>query len=211
MPLEKIVSETNRAWALWRITEDEQVLSQSLQGIEPIADTITNKNKRLEWLAGRVLVKDLFNSMGLSFQGITKDQYGKPSPRGYDYHLSLSHSFPFVATLVDKSGPVGIDLEQPKDKLLRIAHRILNSQEQNDAGDDIVKHCVYWCAKEALIKIHGKKDLVLASNLRVDPFELKPEGDINGRILLSNLDSLIPLYYKVFPSFVMVFNRPTVL
>jgi 4'-phosphopantetheinyl transferase len=206
MPLEKIVLETERAWALWRITEDEDTLSAQLETIESPPSTITNMGKRLEWIAGRLLVKEVSKRMELPFQGIVKDEYGKPYPSGYPYHLSLSHSFPYVATIFDKRGPVGIDLEQPKDKLLRVAHRIHSVTELQDAGTDIVKHCVYWCAKETLIKIHGKKDLVFAENMHIEPFELREEGDIRGRIIVPEGVTIIPLRYMVFGSFVIVFN-----
>lgn len=211
MPLEKIILESGRAWALWRITEDEHTLTTQLAGDELISPSISNQYKRLEWLAGRILVKRVFASMSLAFLGITKDEHGKPSPTGHDYHMSLSHSFPFVATLIDKFGPAGIDLEQPKEKLLRIAPRILNKIELEDAGNDLTKHCIYWCAKEALIKIHGKKNLVFAENLSVDPFELGQEGNIRGRIIIERAERIVDLKYFVYPNFVMVFNKPMAL
>jgi 4'-phosphopantetheinyl transferase len=211
MPLEKIVSEPGRTWALWRIAEDEASLAERVAPWEEVSETISNENKRQEWLAGRVLVKEIFGSMSLDFKGITKDQYGKPFPNGYDYHLSLSHSYPHVAALVDQQEAVGIDLEQPKEKLLRIAHRILHPEELVNAGGDLVKHTVYWCAKETLVKVHGQKNLVFAENLIIDPFKLEPEGNIHGRIIVSDTERIIPLRYIVFPNFVVVFNRRSTL
>ena len=209
MPLAKIVSEQDRTWGLWRIGESEASLAEQVVPWEIVSDTITNENKRLEWLAGRVLVKEIFASMSMNFEGITKDQYGKPFPKGNNCHLSLSHSYPYVAALVDKTEPVGIDLEQPKDKLLRIAHRILHAEELENAGTDVLKHTVYWCAKETLVKLHGQKNLVFAENLIIDGFELETEGDIRGRIIVSDSESVIPLRYILFPNFVVVFNlRP---
>jgi phosphopantetheinyl transferase len=209
MPLAKIVSEEDRTWGLWRIGESESSLAQQVAPWEIVSDTITNENKRLEFLAGRVLVKEIFASMSLNFEGITKDQYGKPFPRGNDCHLSLSHSYPYVAALVDRSEPVGIDLEQPKDKLLRIAHRILHLEELENAGEDVVKHTVFWCAKETLVKLHGQKNLTFAENLIIDPFKLETEGNIRGRIIVSHDERVIPLRYILFPNFVVVFNlRP---
>lgn len=180
-----------------------------LRGEEKISDTLTHPAKRLEWIAGRILVKEVFDAMDTRFLGITKNEHGKPFPTGYDYHMSLSHSFPYVATLVDKSGPVGIDLEQPTDKLLRVAHRILHPIELKDAGSDLTKHCVYWCAKEALIKVHGEKNLFFSQNLLIDPFNLKDEGDLRGRIVINETERVIPLHYIVFPNFVLVFNQQT--
>ncbi len=206
MPLEKLVVELGRTWGLWRIEEAEETLAEMVP-FEKISDTITSPQKRLEWIAGRVLVKEVMEAMDLNFQGIVKDEFGKPFPEGYDYQLSLSHSFPFVAVLLDKYESVGIDLEQPKEKLLRIAPRIHSEDELNDAGTDIIKHCIYWCAKEALIKIYGKKDLIFSENMKILPFQRQTEGNIIGKIIVKDEERVIPLYYQVTKEFVLVFNK----
>ena len=206
MPLEKLVVELGRTWALWRIEEAEETLAEIVP-FEKISDTLTSPQKRLEWIAGRVLVKEVMEAMDLNFQGIVKDEFGKPFPEGYDYHLTLSHSFPFVAVLLDKHESVGIDLEQPKEKLLRIASRIHSADELNDAGSDIVKHCIYWCAKETLVKIYGKKDLIFQENMKILPFRRELKGNIIGKIIVKDVERVIPLYYQVYPEFVLVFNK----
>jgi len=206
MPLEKIVVETGRAWALWRITEDEKSLAQEIDAHEQVSDTVTNPQKRLEWLAGRVATKAVMKSLQRTFQGITKDEFGKPYLTGYDLQLSLSHSFPYVAVLIDEKGSVGIDLEQPKEKLLRIALRVHHESELMDLGTDIVKHCIYWCAKESLIKLYGRKDLTFAENMFIEPFQRHDEGDITGKIIIGGTETLIPLHYIVYTNFVLVFT-----
>jgi len=205
MALEKIIIEKDRAWALWHLEEDETVL-QDIVSREPMPDTITNPTKRMEWLGGRVLTKVLMSALGLPFRGITKDEHGKPFPTGHPHQLSLSHSYPYVGALID-THTAGIDLEQPKEKLLRIAPRVLHAGELADAGTDVVKHCIYWCAKEALMKVHGKKDLIFAENLIIEPFERKHEGDITGNILVRDSKQSIPLHYIVYPTFVVVLTK----
>ena len=209
MPIEKIVVESGRAWAIWKIAEDEKSLTREIHTYETVSDTLTNPQKRLEWLAGRVATKEVMKSLQLAFQGITKDEFGKPFPTGHDLHLSLSHSFPYVAVLVDEKTSVGIDLEQPKEKLLRIASRVHHENELVDLGTDIVKHCIYWCAKESLVKLYGKKDLIFAENMFIEPFQRKNEGDIQGKIIIGELETIIPLHYIVYTNFVVVFTcRP---
>ena len=207
MPLEKIVHDKGRTWALWKVTEDESVLREHLHHDEGISETITNPKKRLEWLAGRVIVKAILTSIHLPFNGIVKDEFGKPSPKGHDHQLSLSHSFPYVAALLDEKESVGIDVEQPKAKLLSIAPRVLHKDELADAGSNIIKHCIYWCAKESLIKVHGKKDLTFAENLIIAPFVQEKQGDIVGRIIVAGSERIIPLHYMVTPDFVMVLSK----
>ena len=209
MPLEKIVVEPDRAWALWRIDEDENGLLREVDAYESVSATLTNPQKRLEYLAGRVLTKEVMKVLGLNFRGITKDEFGKPFPTTYDFQLSLSHSFPYVAVLMDRHESAGIDLEQPKDKLFRIASRVHHPEELKDAGTDSIKHCIYWCAKESLVKWYGKKDLIFAENMFISPFQRQNEGDITGRIIASGKETMIPLHYIVYPNFVVVFTKPT--
>lgn len=206
MPLEKIVVEADRAWALWRITEDETTLNLELGEVEGAPESLKNSQKRLEWLAGRVATKEVMKSLNVSFQGITKNEFGKPFPKMSDLHLSLSHSFPYAAALVDRNSPVGIDLEQPKEKLLKIAPRIHHADEMHDLGTDLVKHCVYWCAKESMIKLHGRKDLIFAENMFIQPFQRKEEGNITGKFIIGDSESVVSLKYVVYPSFVMVYT-----
>ena len=208
MSLVKIeITPEQRAWGLWRIEEPEETLIAETSPYESIPSTIANQNKRLEFAAGRVLVKQVAESLNLAFHGIAKDEFGKPSLKQNTAQLSLSHSWPYVAAIVDRSEPVGIDLEQPKGKLLRVAHRILNPVELLDAGEDIVKHCIYWCAKETMVKIHGKKDLVFAKNLEIKPFEMKNEGNIIGSIIVNNSSTTHNLKYSIKNEFVVVFNE----
>jgi phosphopantetheinyl transferase len=207
MPLENLHNEINSAWALWKIEEDEASLSTEVKDFEILPGYITNPIKQKEFLAGRVLIKHLLARRGLEFSGLTKDEFGKPFLKGHRYHVSLSHSYPYVAAVIDMLKPVGIDLEQPKDKLLKIAPRVLSATELRDAGNDIAKHCVYWCAKEALIKIHGKKDLVLAKNLAVEPFSKADKGQLVGNIIVNTHQTAIPLQYFDYGQFVVVLNQ----
>jgi len=206
MPLEKLHAGAGRAWALWRIRETADDLLTQVKGIDTIPPAVTNPAKQLEHLAGRTLVSRLMDALGLTYQGLRKDEFGKPYAEGHNIHLSLSHSYPYVAAVVDRAQTVGIDLEQPKDKLLRVAPRVLSPAELADAGTDVMKHCVIWCAKEAMIKIYGKKDLVLAQNLLVDAFELAQEGHILGRIIVKGVETRVPLQYFVNHEFVVALN-----
>ena len=207
MPLEVFETGEKRAWALWRITESEEELTGLLNIREEPPSTITNIRKRLEWIAGRLLTQTLLENFDLDYHGIIKDEFGKPYAQDHAIHLSLSHSHPFVGVVVDKKNLVGIDLEQPQEKLLRIASRVLSPTELEDAGSDVLKHCIYWCGKEALIKIYGRKDLTLRENLLIDPFSCEAEGNIIGRIIAKQQERVIPLYYRAFSQFVVVFNR----
>jgi 4'-phosphopantetheinyl transferase len=78
----------------------------------------------------------------------------------------------------------------------------------SDAANDLVKLCIYWCAKEALYKIHGKKNLLFADHLRVEPFTLSTGGYLLGRILFNEKETIVHLQYLVEREYVIVYTAP---
>lgn len=204
MAIEFISDNKKNAWAIWKITEPEQELSSRILPADRIPGSITNYQKRLEYASARVLLKHLLERWSLPYNGLFKDVFGKPFFIEHNIELSLSHSYPYVAAIINRSKPVGIDLEQPKQKLLNIAPRILHASELEDAGNDVVKHCIYWSAKESLVKVHGKKDLAFSENLLIEPFSRENRGYLTGRIAANGISEAVPLYYEVYDSFVIV-------
>jgi len=207
MPLLKIHSTgIESGVGLWHISETEEALAYSAQQTCP--EEIINKQKRLEWLAARSLVRSMLENQGMEYNGLTKDEFGKPFLKEHPHHVSLSHSFPYVAVQLDRWNAVGIDLEQPKEKLKTIANRIFSAEEVRDAGEDVVKLCVYWCAKEALYKFHGKRDILFTDHLHIMPFQLSNTGVFAGKILIGQNELIVQLRYIVMTDFVLVYTSP---
>ncbi len=205
MPLVKIHSlGEEQAWGLWHMQETEGELS--FASMESCPDEIVNTQKRLEWLTGRTLIKALLENLGLQYHGLHKDKFGKPFLNDHPHHISLSHSYPYVVAQIDRLNEVGIDLEQPKEKLRNIAHRVFSPGEVSDAANDLVKLCIYWSGKESLYKIHGKRNLLFSDHLRLLPFTLSDAGSIQGKIVLPENETIVPLRYLVMDDFVIVYT-----
>ncbi|MFZ6000070.1 MAG: hypothetical protein ACOYW3_06135, partial [Bacteroidota bacterium] len=64
------------AWALWHINEPEEELSYD--ALESAPEEVVSSQKRLEFLAGRALIKELVTQAGLEYNGLRKDDFGKP-------------------------------------------------------------------------------------------------------------------------------------
>lgn len=202
MPLVKSeMTGKDSAWGLWQISETEEELA--FAALESCPEDIVAPSKRKEFLAGRALVKTLVEVIGSEYSGIRKNEHGKPYLKDLPFEISLSHSSPYVAAQIHRTNAVGIDIEQPKEKLLRVAPRILSDSEEGDAGDDVVKHCVYWCAKEAMYKLHGKRGLHFNSQLNVDPFDLERKGKLHGHI---KDDVNVTLGYIIKDDYVLVYT-----
>jgi hypothetical protein len=66
MPVAKMKSLGKEScWALWSIEEDEEALSY--HAMESCPDELISAQKRLEYLAGRALMKCLVEKIGMSY------------------------------------------------------------------------------------------------------------------------------------------------
>ena len=159
---------------LWRIDEDEPTLEAGLQ-LTPEEQldlsNITHPDQRIEWLACRVAVRDLTQEKGLIYNGLVKDEYGKPHLVGETTaHLSISHTGGWAAAVWHKNRPVGIDIEPIRDQFRRVVPRVLSASEILHAAGRPDRLAVYWCAKECLYKLYGKRQLSFRDHLHIDPF-----------------------------------------
>ncbi|GAA4406833.1 4'-phosphopantetheinyl transferase superfamily protein [Nibrella viscosa] len=162
---------------LWKIEEDEANLRTSLPLTEPeLADLagITHPAQRVEWMACRTAMRQLAESQGLAYTGLFKDEFGKPhliaSPAEQAGHISLTHTSGWAAVVWHASRPVGIDIEPLREQFVRVVPRVLSETETAHAGQDLMRLAVYWCAKEALYKLYGKRQLTFREHLLIEPF-----------------------------------------
>jgi 4'-phosphopantetheinyl transferase len=199
MPLLKEENIHSHAhWALWHITEKEEELLNGFPFSSPEQeelDKIKVPERRLEWIASRVLLKKLAAEQGLAQAEIRKDTFGKPYIADCPYHISLSHAFPYAAAIIQKQ-PVGIDIEHSREQLLRIRHKFLHPEELSRAGNDLQKLGIYWSAKEALYKLYGRKGLLFQEQIRIEPFEPLQEGSLQGWLLTKSAKERYTLHYR---------------
>ncbi|GAB3897104.1 hypothetical protein GCM10028825_44120 [Spirosoma agri] len=155
------------------ITEDEPTLRENLPLTlaeqEELA-TITHPAQRVEWLASRTAIRQLIDAQGLVYAGLHKDEFGKPHLIGTPWHVSLSHTSGWAAAVLHRTRPVGIDIEPIRDQFRRVVPRVLSEDEVNHAAGEPSRLAVYWCAKEALYKLYGKRQLTFREHLHVEPF-----------------------------------------
>ncbi|MGB3587910.1 MAG: 4'-phosphopantetheinyl transferase superfamily protein [Tunicatimonas sp.] len=172
MPLVKLEKiNQNSSWALWKIQETADLLTKYVH--LPSDDLIElreihHPRKKLEWLSSRAALRALLNAEDHPEFRLIKDDKGKPYLLNETFHISLANSFPYGAAIIHRHHPVGIDIEKPSAKLLRVKHKFLNSTEAEEACDDLDKLCIYWAAKESLYKLYGRKQLSLKQNIGVD-------------------------------------------
>jgi 4'-phosphopantetheinyl transferase len=147
--------------AIWKIEEPEDFFTQKAN----VSTDIKNDKRRIEHLAGRYLLKHLEEDFPLHH--IRKDEHDKP--RVHDDHLyfSISHSWPYVAAVVDTHNEAGIDIQTWHANILGIQHKFLDPREQRFFLDDERLVTLAWCAKEAAYKWNGRRGVDFIEHLPI--------------------------------------------
>lgn len=171
MALVKLVRINDSSlWAAWKIEEPAAHLTGCTQlSATDLAEyhMIRHPRKSLEWLASRAALAAILNKVGRPVSGLRKDDKGKPYLVNEAYQISLANSYPYGIAMVHNHQLIGIDIEPPSDKLLRTQHKFLSWAEREAAGNRLLDLCAYWCIKEALYKLHGRRFLSFKDQIRV--------------------------------------------
>jgi 4'-phosphopantetheinyl transferase len=188
----KIEEEADELYSQLRLDEQEQAHYENLK--------IGKRN--LHWLGTRVLLRKMLRTD--EYIDCKVDSHGKPYLVNLPYHISLSHSFDYAAVMISKH-PVGIDIEQVKQKVERIAHKFMRKEELafiNEA-DKIQQLYVCWCAKEAVYKCFGQKEVSFADNILLEPFNFEGHGWVDARLLKGETDIKYEVGYLQYQDYMV--------
>ena len=194
---------------IWRIEEDEDFF---LKSVVPQRN-VSHPHKKLQHLAGRYLLKYLFPDFPLFLILIADTR--KPYLENEAYHFSISHCGDFAAAIVSKTKRVGVDIEIPTEKIIRISHKFLNQQEttmlnQWNGFDSEELATLVWSSKEAMFKWWGNGNIDFSEMLRLSGNQLQHEGSLMGNFIKDGVDSSFPVHYKFFDKLILawVHNEP---
>lgn len=196
------------SWALWHISEEEEELLRQLRLAKDEEKELAGlklPQRRLEWLASRLLVKQLAREHQIPDAELVKDQWGKPLLARSSAYISLSHAYPYAAAILHEQQAVGIDIEKPRSQLLRIQHKFLSKDELLCANENPRKLCVYWAAKEALYKLYGKRELIFGEQILIHPFELDLQGNLQGELVVKSTRQTYSLQYRYHEDLLICF------
>lgn len=154
--------------AVWHIAEKEDFFLAQV----PIQREISHWHKRLQHLAGRLLLKELYPDFPLELIKIADTK--KPFLENEPYHFSISHCGVYAAVLVSKRYRVGVDVELVNDKIEQIQQKFISKGEFQMLNKQVSMTNVQcltlcWSVKESVYKWWGrgsvdfKRSIVLKS------------------------------------------------
>ena len=147
--IKKISNVDSIIW-IWKINESSDALSI----LTDQKTDVKNENKKKEFYASRVLIEKMCEELNILFEGIKKDNNGKPHLIKSKYHISISHKFPYVSVIFDTK-KCGIDIERIDEKVKKIKSKFLSEDEELVVGENLKKLVEYWSIKETAYKVDG--------------------------------------------------------
>ncbi len=141
--------------AVWHISETEDFFLAQV----PLQKNISHWHKRLQHLAGRLLLKEMYPDFPVNLVQIadTKKPYLEEDP----FHFSISHCGDYAAAIVSKEYRVGVDVELVNDKISILQKKFLSEAEMkmlNTQCSMTNTQCLTlcWSVKESVFKWWGK-------------------------------------------------------
>ncbi len=191
--------------AIWHITETSDELYALLGTQRYDAQLLEKKNesRRAEWLAVRLLVKELF---GVECE-VAYHPTGRPYLKNGTVHISISHTKGFAAVAYHHEAPIGMDIEYISSRVERIASRFTTQVEASyiDVHDEDVRqmyHLINWSAKETLYKLFDSPSMAEFKEVfHIASYVLAECGTMNATVCDVGKNKLV-VSYRTFPEFV---------
>jgi len=187
------INESTRL-GVWKIEETEEFFRRNV----PLHRDVTHPKKRLQHLAGRFLLQYLFPDF--PYDQIRIADTRKPYLAGERYQFSISHCGDYAAAIVSRTHRVGVDVEETKDKIIRIKDKYLSPGEQklfipDPATPDSRLLTLLWSAKESVFKWYGAGEVDFRRDINLQHIDFE-----NKRIncFFSKANQRLEVHYEQF-------------
>ncbi len=210
MPLFKKIIDRNFILAVWHLTEDEDYFigdKDKFSASPEKLDEIHVDQRRKEWLCSRHLGWSIAKELEGSCDGIWSDSHNKPHIKNSKLQISISHAKPYVAVLVHRTNSCGVDIEEKKGKLLKLAPKFLTQRELDLAGGSLDATAISWGTKEAIYKLYGRKQLIFKENIFLYELDtIQQNGSLKSELKVNNIVTNINIKYEQFGNHILVYT-----
>ncbi|MEG1616399.1 MAG: 4'-phosphopantetheinyl transferase superfamily protein [Bacteroidales bacterium] len=204
MALFEIRTDGEALTGIWHIEENEQQLLDLLYDpslYEEQLAVLTNEKRRLEFLAVRVLLRELTGGQ----KCVGYEPSGKPFLTDHSFQISISHTHGYAAVMIHPTQPVAIDIERRADRVMRLRSKFLNRREEEgtDSASPLLYTLICWSAKETLFKIMNCQQVDFKDHLLLTPFQVADSGSIEAYETRSGYAQADRIAYEVQRDYVL--------
>ncbi|UAY51339.1 4'-phosphopantetheinyl transferase family protein [Ferruginibacter albus] len=203
MPLvyQQNINDTTKL-GIWHIAETEDFFLEQV----PLQREISHWHKRLQHLAGRSLLKQLYPDFPYDLIRIADTR--KPFLENEAYHFSISHCGDYAAVIVSKEERVGVDIELFNDKIGRIKDKFLSIEEQrliekivNAQYSTLNIQLLCWSIKEAVYKWYGDGGVDFKEHIQITDILLDNKRGTAICRFLKNTDEQLKVQFVLFDEY----------
>ncbi len=155
----------NISLSIWSIEESLDFFLSNLRltkNCEQRLDKLKSDEMKKQFLA----VRKLIQLNGISLDSLRYSSEGIPFLNN-EKNISISHTKGFSAIAISPK-PVGIDIQDFRDKILSISKKFINSNERDLIDPSSIKELtLVWCIKEATYKVHRKPGLDFKDEIKI--------------------------------------------
>ena len=201
----KIDAENGNRVMVWQITESLNELHAMVHLSEQDEATLNSfrfEPRKREWLAVRVLVKEL---LGDDYTIFYKDS-GAPFFKDKNLHIGISHTNGFAGVSIAPFA-TALDMEKASPRIERVCQRFVRADELAFIPENMrVEYFnAIWASKETLFKLFDRKDVVFKERFVIAPFILSVMGEITAHVNFGGKNSDVLMRYKETPYFTLIY------
>jgi phosphopantetheinyl transferase len=206
MPLSRTYKQDDLTVGVWKVDETVEQLRSMFHQFSIYEEgflRFSSEKRKQEWLAVRVLLKELLGEE----KEIAYLPSGKPFLKDGKGCVSFSHTNGYVAVAVHPSAEVGVDIEQYGARVKRVASRFVREDEKVSiaSGDEVYGLLLHWSAKETMFKLLEEEAVDFISHLHILPFRLQESGVFEAREYRSGKEKNFLIHYDTHPDYVLTF------
>jgi phosphopantetheinyl transferase len=206
MPLYRTYKKGDLRVGVWKVEETIDQLRSKFNDFSLYESGLRKfkaEKRQLEWLAVRVLLKELLGEEKV----IDYLPSGKPLLKDRSAYISFSHTCGYVAIAVHPTKEVGIDIEQYGNRVSKLASRFVREDESVSvkAGDAIYALLLHWSAKETMFKLMNQSDVDFLEHLHILPFVPSESGEMEAVEYRTDLHQTFQISYYTHLDYVLTF------
>lgn len=156
--------------------------------------------KELESTAARFCLYEILKNASVHNPILWQNDRGRPYLKHSDWHISITHSYPFVAAICSKDLSIGIDLERFGRNIQKIGARFLSENEWKRWQNSEINLTKAWTCKEAIYKAMNVPGLSFQNEIILPEF-----GQIPAMVSVKGKENEIS--WEIFDQFSLAITR----